>query len=363
MSYERAKGESASTAIRAHFGDLARLTDDVVVILKPPAMPHKQTKAHYQKIAAIISAPLFAGGYLLRDGRDEARLAKMSALADAINKPFVALSQALYHQSDRRPLADVLCCLRHKTTLDKAGHLLARNAEQVLRTPQETARLWKGYEPALEATKTIGGLCDFSLSELSYEYPEEILSKGRSAIDELDYQTWRGADERYPDGVPDIVQGYLRKELMLVRKLQYAPFFSLSLMWCALPEAAISYVRAGGLPPIQPFVTVLALPLLTRRDQSLCSNALSVRHGTSHLILMLILNMKDVKRLSNIFIINMAVTALVWRRLLSPIVAAVPCARLPKSLASAVMPKALFHLKYGGVAILILMKNLSKKQG
>ena len=225
MSYERAKGESASTAIRAHFGDLARLTDDVVVILKPPAMPHKDTKAHYQKLAAIISAPLFAGGYLLRDGRDEARLAKMSALADAINKPFVALSQALYHQSDRRPLADVLCCLRHKTTLDKAGHLLARNAEQVLRTPQETARLWKGYEPALEATKTIGGLCDFSLSELSYEYPEEILSKGRSAIDELDYQTWRGADERYPDGVPDIVEGYLRKELMLVRKLQYAPFF------------------------------------------------------------------------------------------------------------------------------------------
>ena len=225
MSYERPKGEGASQAAQAHFADLARLTDDVVTIIKPPEMPHKQTKIHYQKLAALISGPLYAGGYLLRDGRDEERLAKMAALADEIQRPFVALSQALYHQSDRRPLADVLSCLRHKTTLAKAGHILARNAEQVLRTPQEMARLWTGYETALQAAAEIKNLCQFALSELSYEYPDEILSKGRSAIDELDYQTWRGADERYPDGVPDIVQGYLRKELMLVRKLHYAPFF------------------------------------------------------------------------------------------------------------------------------------------
>ena len=225
MSYERPKGEGASQAVQARCADLARLTDDVIVIIQPPFMPHDKTKAHYQKIKAIVSAPLYAGGYLLRDGCDEERLAKMSALADATALPFVALSSALYHQSDRRPLADVLCCIRHKTTLQEAGHLLGRNAEQVLRTPQELARLWDGYEGALSQAEMIAASCDFSLSELSYEYPEEILSKGRSAIDELDYQTWQGADERYPDGVPEIVQGYLRKELMLVRKLSYAPFF------------------------------------------------------------------------------------------------------------------------------------------
>ncbi len=225
MSYERPKDEGASQAVKARFGDLARLTDDVIVIIQPPFMPHDRTKADYQKIKAIVSAPLYAGGYLLRDGCDEERLAKMSALADITALPFVALSSALYHQSDRRPLADVLCCIRHKTTLQEAGHLLGRNAEQVLRTPEELARLWRGYEQALSQAEMIAAQCDFSLSELSYEYPEEILSKGRSAIDELDYQTWQGADERYPDGVPEIVQGYLRKELMLVRKLSYAPFF------------------------------------------------------------------------------------------------------------------------------------------
>lgn len=225
MSYERDKGEGASKAARARFADLARLTDDVVAIIQPPPMPDEATAHHYKKLATIISAPLYGGGYLLRDGCDEARLAKMAALAEQAGLPFVALCYALYHKSEQRPLADVLSCIRHRTTLQEAGHLLARNAEQVLRTPQEMARLWQGYEGALDEAAKVSGLCDFALSELSYEYPEEILSKGRSAIDELDYQTWQGADERYPDGVPEIVQGYLRKELMLVRKLSYAPFF------------------------------------------------------------------------------------------------------------------------------------------
>ena len=225
MGYERPKGQTASQAMKARPGDLARLTDDVVVIIQPPERPHDHTLSHYQKLAAIITAPLFAGGYLVRDGCDEDRLAVMARLAEQTNLPFVALSAARYHQSDRRPLADVLCCIRHKTTLAKAGHLLTRNAEQVLRTPQEMRRLWAGYEAALTRADEVAHLCAFSLQELSYEYPDEILSKGRSAIDELDYQTWQGADERYPDGVPAIVQGYLRKELMLVRKLSYAPFF------------------------------------------------------------------------------------------------------------------------------------------
>ena len=225
MSYERPKGEGASQAVKARFAELARLSDDVIIIIQPPAMPDEHTITHYRKIAAITSAPIYAGGYVMRDGRDEERLVKMHALAKQTGLPFVALSAALYHQSSSRPLGDVLCCIRHKTTLQDAGHLLARNAEQVLRTPQEMTRLWADYEDAITQAAAITALCDFSLSELSYEYPEEILSKGRSAIDELDYQTWQGADERYPDGVPEIVQGYLRKELMLVRKLSYAPFF------------------------------------------------------------------------------------------------------------------------------------------
>ena len=225
MSYERPKDEGASQAVKVRFGDLARLTQDVIAIIRPPDMPHQHSLAHYRKIAAIITAPLYTGGYVLRDGCDEDRLQKMAWLAEQAQLPFIALSPAFYHQSSQRPLADVLCCIRHKTTLQDAGHLLVRNAEQVLRTPQEVRRLWHNYDAAVDRGAEISAQCDFSLGELSYEYPEEILSQKRSAIDELDYQTWQGADERYPDGVPEIVQGYLRKELQLVRKLSYAPFF------------------------------------------------------------------------------------------------------------------------------------------
>ena len=236
MSYERSPTEGASTAVKGRIGDLARLCENVITIINPPAQPQSDFTSSmacqddpliklYQKIKTIIEGPLYAGGYIIRDGFDEARLAYMSHLAQQADLPFVALSAALYHIQERRPLADVLACIKHKKTLAEAGHLLSRNAEYVLRTPYEMRRLWSGYEAALIEADKLADLCDFLLSELSYEYPDEILTKGRSAIDELDFQTWRGAQMRYPDGVPEIVEGYLRKELMLVRKLSYAPFF------------------------------------------------------------------------------------------------------------------------------------------
>ena len=225
MSYERPAGEASSTAVKAHMADMSRLSAHVAVVIQPPPEPDEGLYRLYQALATLVKGPLYGGGYLCRDGGDEARLHKMQDYAKAAKIPFIALAAAHYHISDRRPLADVLCCIKHKTTLKEAGHLLSRNAEYVLRTPQEMRRLWRGYEAALDQADAFAQDCDFAMSELSYEYPEEILSKGRSAIDELDFQTWRGAAERYPDGVPEIVQGYLRKELMLVRKLSYAPFF------------------------------------------------------------------------------------------------------------------------------------------
>ena len=236
MSYQRSPAEGASTAAKARIGDLARLCDNVITIIKPPSQPqcdlissHEKLDdpliQQYQKLKTIIEGPLYAGGYIMRDGFDEARLAYMSSLAQQAELPFVALCAALYHIQERRPLADVLACIKQKTTLAEAGHLLSRHAEYVLRTPYEMRRLWSGYEEAFIVADQLADSCDFSLSELSYEYPDEILTKGRSAIDELDFQTWRGAQQRYPDGVPEIVEGYLRKELMLVRKLSYAPFF------------------------------------------------------------------------------------------------------------------------------------------
>ena len=87
------------------------------------------------------------------------------------------------------------------------------------------ARRWQGYEDALETADAIAASCQFSLDDLRYDYPAHEGRSGRSAMDELTWQTHEGSKKRYPDGVPNKVKAYLDKELALVRKLDYAPFF------------------------------------------------------------------------------------------------------------------------------------------
>ena len=172
-----------------------------------------------------MSGRLWAGACLYRDGADEARLSFLAAGSAALDLPLAALSNALYHRPDRRPLADVLCCIREKQTIDQAGYLLSRNAERQLLSPDEMARRWRHYPQALEQAALIADLCQFSLDELSYEYPDELATGGRTAMQELTYHTWQGAKKRFPDGVDDRVKTYLQHELALIEKLQFAPYF------------------------------------------------------------------------------------------------------------------------------------------
>ena len=62
-------------------------------------------------------------------------------------------------------------------------------------------------------------------ARVPYEYPAEVAPGGRNAMDELEYQTWNGARERYPDGIPEKVETYLQRELLLIAKLKFAPYF------------------------------------------------------------------------------------------------------------------------------------------
>ena len=78
---------------------------------------------------------------------------------------------------------------------------------------------------ALANAAELAGLCDFAMDDLSYEYPDEVSPGGRDAMGELEYQTWNGAGERYPDGVPDKVAAYLERELALIAKMKFAPYF------------------------------------------------------------------------------------------------------------------------------------------
>ena len=209
----------------AQIGELARLKGQLELVIVPPADPNPDFFAICQQILPVLQLPIHMGGIVLRDGCDAARLAQLSEMAKALNIDFIALAGALYHRADRRPLADVVHCIREGITLSEAGLSLSRNAERHLLSPAEMARRWQGYEFALKAADRLADRCRFSMSELRYEYPDEITSRGRTAIEELVFQSWQGAAERYPDGVPDTVKAYLDKELALIEKLKYAPYF------------------------------------------------------------------------------------------------------------------------------------------
>ena len=214
-----------ATNLYVHVSELARLSSDVFVIIEAPELIKNYMAGQCQQIQKFVVAPLLLGSAIYRDGNDKKRLKYVSGLAARLGLRFIALAAPLYHHSSRRPLADVLYCIRTKQTLATAGRELSRNAERHLMKISEYTRLWSEYPEAIMAASQVAQACSFSLSELSYEYPEEIIPNGRSVMGELIYQTWQGAERRYPDGIPNEVNNYLKKELALIAKLNYAPYF------------------------------------------------------------------------------------------------------------------------------------------
>jgi len=162
---------------------------------------------------------------MLYRGRDRARLVRMKRLARVASVPLIAINDVLYHHPHRRPLADVLTCIREKTTIDRAGRKLAANAERYLKPPQEVMRLFRDAPEAIEETLCLSDALSFSLDELRYEYPDEQVEGFSNAQDALAHLTYEGAAHRYPQGLPDKVRANLEHELKLIAQLQYAPYF------------------------------------------------------------------------------------------------------------------------------------------
>jgi error-prone DNA polymerase len=158
-------------------------------------------------------------------GRDRARLARTRKIARDAQMPLIAVNDVLYHHPDRRSLADVLTCIREKTTIDRAGRKLAVNAERYLKPPQEMLRLFHDAPEAIEETIALSDVLSFSLDSLRYEYPDEEIDGFDNAQDALTHLTYEGAARRYPQGLADKVRVNLEHELKLIAQLQYAPYF------------------------------------------------------------------------------------------------------------------------------------------
>lgn len=138
--------------------------------------------------------------------------------------PLVAGTEVLYHSASRRPLQDVVTCIRHGVTLSGAGTLTKPNDRHNLPGAEAFAALFADVPEAIERTREVADRCDFSLSEIRYVYPTERLPSGMSSLDWLRELTMQGAKNHYGE-VPEAVRTQVEKELAVIDALDYPGYF------------------------------------------------------------------------------------------------------------------------------------------
>jgi error-prone DNA polymerase len=168
------------------------------------------------------------------------RLKNIASAAAQARVPTIVTNDVLYHCPSWRMLQDVVTCIRLHTTIDNAGFQKERHADRFLKAPDEMLRLFPKYQEAVRRTQEFAARCTFSLKELTYTYPTEILHDGLNAQDRLEKLTWEGAAGRYPDGLPDNVATQLRHELNLIERMDYAPYF-------LTVESIVRFARSKGI--------------------------------------------------------------------------------------------------------------------
>jgi error-prone DNA polymerase len=208
--------------------DLAGLESGFAGVVVPPDEPTENDDILISKINLlknIFDVSLHVMASPRCDGRDDERRIRAARLAEASGTGLVATGDVLMHVPERRPLLDVLTCIREKCTLATAGYRLAANGERHLKAPEAMARLFADRPDALAASGEIAARLAFSLDDLAYEYPREPVPAGRNPDSQLARLALRGARERYPKGVPARVRAQIGHELRIIRELHYAPYF------------------------------------------------------------------------------------------------------------------------------------------
>ena len=160
---------------------------------------------------------------LLLNGNDKKKLKKLEKISSDFSIPLCACGDVHMHVPERRVLQDTLCAIRLGKAVNELGYEIFPNAERHLRSRQRLAKLYP--HPALQETIKIAALCQFSLDELRYEYPAEIVPEGYTPQSWLRQLTERGIQRRWPTGIPKKIRGSVEHELKLIRELDYEYYF------------------------------------------------------------------------------------------------------------------------------------------
>ena len=207
-----------------HWEDFLGHAEGQLVLAIPPEDLDQAFEGDLRRLAGELPDVWLAAARRY-GARDLHRIGRLAALADRGGLPLVATNDVLYHAPDRRPLQDVLTCIREGCTIHEAGLRLLANAERHLKAPDEMVRLFAEFPGAVERSAEIADRVTFDLGHLRYEYPDEPVPPGKTAIQHLRDLTWAGAAERYPGGPSQDVVRILEQELDLIERLDYPNYF------------------------------------------------------------------------------------------------------------------------------------------
>jgi error-prone DNA polymerase len=205
---------------RLERADLENSLEDCLLIWLPGVDPSLE---HGRWLRARFEQRLWIGVELHSAGEDAARLRDLQYLGSRLSIPLTACGGAVMHVPERKALHDVLTAIRLNTPLVECGYALEPNSQHCLRP---LATLQSLYPAALLKQSTIiANRCRFSLEELRYQYPRELVPDTETPTSWLRKLTYRGARHRWPDGVPQKVETLIEHELQLIRQLRYEPYF------------------------------------------------------------------------------------------------------------------------------------------
>ena len=208
-----------------YLSDILDHAEGQLFIVVPPQVPDDAFRLELVRLQGHFAGKIWLAVGRFMDGFDSERLAFTEAVETDLGIPAVVTNDVHMHLRSRKPLQDVLTCIRHHCTIEDAGYRLFPNGERHIKSPYEMTRLFPDHPQWLARTVEIADQCRFSLTELTYEYPDENDGSGEGTQERLVRLTWEGAQKRYPDGIPDKVRVLIETELKLIDELGFSPYF------------------------------------------------------------------------------------------------------------------------------------------
>ncbi|MDG0026685.1 error-prone DNA polymerase [Trinickia sp. Y13] len=207
----------------SEFAHLRGMPDCLAILV--PDFPAKEEAlaAQLEWLDETFSGRAWAGLVLHRRAMDDLHRGAIEHVAHRQGVPVVALGHVVMHVRSRKPLQDTMTAIRVGRPIHECGYELAPNAEQHLRSRLRLVNLYP--DETLRETLNVMSRCRFSLDELRYEYPDELVPAGFTPTAYLRKETYEGARRRFPAGIPHEVQKQIEHELALIAELRYEAYF------------------------------------------------------------------------------------------------------------------------------------------